>query len=96
MRAFEAAKNSSDVVEVADRVYMLRPASEEANPLNNKIRAQVAEAISAASIAVLKELAPETLDHAPESWNPESRKIFDVVTSFEIKARAAVDVVLQK
>lgn len=62
--------------------------------LSNKKLRQVREAIASTSLEMLKEFAPESLEHAPESWCPETRQTFDLISDFETKACAAVNKVL--
>lgn len=54
--------------------------------ISKKKRQELLDAIRLVSDEILKDYAPETLEHAPESWNPESRNIFDIVSLFEMKA----------
>lgn len=62
--------------------------------VSNKKRKQVKNALLQAACEMLRELAPESLDHAPESWEPETRRVFDLVMNFETKAGIAIDAVL--
>lgn len=62
--------------------------------VSNKKRKQVRAALLKAAYEMLQEYAPESLEHAPESWEPEIRQIFDLVMHFETKAGIAIDAVL--
>ena len=62
--------------------------------VSNRKRRQVKEALSKEAYEILRELAPESLEHAPESWEPETRRIFDLVMNFQTKAGIAIDAVL--
>jgi len=53
--------------------------------VSNKKRKQVKEALSQAAYDMLCDLAPESLDHAPESWEPETRRVFDLLNMRKIE-----------